>query len=145
MYVIYGFALVILALTVVVLAFSTYRVHRLGSLSYQALREEIGRTRSDIARTSNSELCVRVDALEGAVAALSTSLKRQFGRVWAELHHAGVLKESKAKQSDIPAAPATDEERASVRRRLRAAHGLPTLGARPRNEHERESGRRDGE
>ena len=86
-----------------------------------ALRDRMSACESDLKLTSNAHLSTELAALAGDVDSLAKGVRKNFGRVFAELHLDGTLKRNTEKQTDIE----TAEE---VRARLRIQHGLPKLG-----------------
>lgn len=76
---------------------------------------------SGLKQTSGAHLATEVAALGGDVEKLAASVRKQFGKVFAELHHDGTLRRNAERQSDVE----TPEE---VRARLRLEHGLPKMG-----------------
>lgn len=86
-----------------------------------ALRDRMSACESDVKLTSNAHLSTELAALAADVDSLAKGVRKNFGRVFAELHADDTLKRNAAKQADIE----TPEE---TRARLRAEHGLPTMG-----------------
>lgn len=99
--------------------FRTWSMHQDERLS--AAEQRLKACETGLQQTSQAHLSAELEGLAGDVAALASSQRKQFGKVWAELHHDGVLKRNADAQVDIE----TPEQ---VRARLRAQHGLPTLG-----------------
>lgn len=92
--------------------------------SLATLTERVARCESGIAQTSSTHVAAELAALAADVEKLATNQRKQFGKVWAELHHDGVLKRNEAAQQTVE----TPEE---TRARLRAEHGLPKMNRRP--------------
>jgi hypothetical protein len=71
--------------------------------------------------TTSAHLAGELAALAGDVESLAKTVRKNFGRVWAELHHDGLLERANNKQAEIE----TPEQ---VRERLRREHVLPRIG-----------------
>lgn len=89
--------------------------------SSEAIRDRLTRCENGLRETSGPHLASELAALAGDVEALARTVKKNFGRVYAELHADGVLRRNAEAQDDIE----TPEQ---VRERLRREHGLPKLG-----------------
>lgn len=85
-YDIIGFALASVAVLVAVLALAAILVMgRWFYLSSETLKARISACESGIKRTSSAELAATVAGLEGSVAALANSMRKQFGTVFGKL------------------------------------------------------------
>lgn len=84
----------------------------------EQLRDRVSKLESEMKTASGTHAAVEVAALAADVDKLSSSMRKQFGRVFAELHMDGTLKRNAEAQQDVE----TSEQ---VRERLRLAHGLP--------------------
>lgn len=76
---------------------------------------------SGLKQTSSAQVAVDLAALAGDVENLAKIVRKNFGRVFAELHHDGLLDRNRESQADVE----TPDE---VRARLRVKHGLPRIG-----------------
>lgn len=97
---------------------------------FAQLRTRIEKLENSVHTTSNAHLAVELAALGADLERLAASSRKNFGRVWAELHHDGVLERNVEKQ--------TVETPEETRARLRLQHGLPKLGAVARSNGETE-------
>lgn len=61
-------------------------------------------------KVSAAHLAAELAALAGDVERLATSSRKQFGKVFAELHHSGTLKRNVESQLDVEQPHATDPE-----------------------------------
>lgn len=73
-------------------------------------------------QTSGTHLAAELAGLGAEVDKLARNMRKQFGAVWAELQHDGVLKRNEESQADLAETPE------QTRARLRLKHGLPKLG-----------------
>jgi len=92
-----------------------------------ALAERLTRAEQSLAQTSGAHLAVELADLAGDVDTLAKSVRKNFGRVFAELHADGALARNEAKQEDLAETPE------QVRARLRTEHGLPKIAGRNLN------------
>ena len=88
-----------------------------------ALRDRTSALESDVKLTSNAHLSTELAALAADVDSLAKGVRKNFGRVFAELHQDGALKRNGEKQIDAAETPE------QTRARLRVEHGLPKMGA----------------
>lgn len=86
-----------------------------------ALRDRMSACESDVKLTSNAHLSTELAALAGDVDSLAKGVRKNFGRVFAELHQDGTLDRNTRSQGNVE----TPDE---VRERLRREHGLPKVG-----------------
>lgn len=88
------------------------------------LSERIASLERGLQATTGTHLAGELAALAGDVEALSKTVRKNFGRVWAELHHDGALRRNNASQSTIPTDDVDEDLAATL-----ALQGAPT--ARP--------------
>lgn len=88
----------------------------------ETLIDRVTRLENDVTKTSNAHLSTELATLAADVDALAKGVRKNFGKIYAELHQDGVHERNAKKQTDIE----TPEE---VRERLRKEHSLPKLGA----------------
>lgn len=93
-----------------------------------ALTDRVSRCENGLQQTSNAHLATEQAALAADVEALAKAMRKNFGRVFAELHADGTEARNRSKQHEV-------ESPEEVRARLRAEHGLPKLaGGKPNGE-----------
>lgn len=80
--------------------------------SFRELSVRLSGVESDVKNMSSTHVAGELAVLAADVEKLALSCRKQFGSVWAELHHAGVLKAAEQKQL-------TDETPEQTRARLR--------------------------
>lgn len=80
------------------------------------LQRDLHELSTKVSTTAGAQLSVRCGDLEAAIEALQKSNRREFGRLWKLLPN-----------ERAPSTPETPEE---TRARLRAEHGVPTIGPR---------------
>jgi len=101
---------------------NTLQKHReIYSERLSSMKSGLDRLETGLKQTSAASVATDLAALQGDVESLAKTVRKNFGRVYAELHKDGVLKRNGEAQQDIE----TPEE---VRARLRAEHGLPKIG-----------------
>lgn len=102
---------------------SSVTAGRSASLSSElrALGGRLTACESGLKQTSAAHFEVVVADLAADVEKLAASTRKQFGRVFAELHHDGTLERNAERQTDVE----TPEQ---IRARLRATIPAPTLG-----------------
>lgn len=84
-------------------------------------QKRVAACESGLKETSGPRVAAELADLRAAVDSLAATQRKQFGKVWAELHHDGVLKRNTESQGD--------ETPEQVRERLRQQHALPRIGA----------------
>jgi hypothetical protein len=88
------------------------------------LSERVKSCETGLQMTSGTHLQAELAALAGDVDALSKTVRKNFGRVWAELHHDGMLKRNNHSQREIEE-PALDDELAATLALQRANPASP--------------------
>lgn len=103
MFAIIAFALAVFALLVVAIALPICVMALTRRLS--DLEATIAEIETTTRQSDATHLATELAVLDGDVKALAANLKRQMGRVWAELHHEGLLKRNSNSQSDLAPVP----------------------------------------
>lgn len=91
------------------------------STRIDGLMARIAGCETSLITTNAAHFAVEVAGLAADVEKLAASTRKQFGRVFAELHHDGTLERNAERQADVE----TPEQ---IRARLRATIPAPTLG-----------------
>lgn len=88
--------------------------------SFAQLQERVTTLDRTVRETSNAHLATEVAALAGDLEAHAASCRKQFGKLFADLHHAGVQRSAREQQTDF-----VDDELAAMLALQKAGGGSP--------------------